>query len=218
MLLSRATMNPSRFLHAVRSAVAAIATTQACSPVSATHPSAPDASTSETVMEVDHYRIPCLGPANDAHFCLRVTTPAEGPSTMEESGIPGFKAELGRSYRIRVQVRHIANPPADAPNTEYKFVQVVSQTIAPPGTEFSITMYRFDADLLVAKPTGELELKGDRKLACVDEGACRAARSWIQGPAPAPSRYGPGPSLHLTLRYPDRPGAPLLVAASSISN
>jgi hypothetical protein len=163
-----------------------------------------EAETETREFDVAPYRQPCTG--EGSRFCLRVANPPGAAWTYFYDPIAGFDPKWGTSYRIRVEVRRVDNPPADGAWAEYRLLEIVSQTSEPPGTDFSITFRTEQAVLLVASASGELQMLEGPKLTCPDAAACQAARAWVTHPAG---------NLQLSLRYPSPPSTDLVVIASS---
>jgi hypothetical protein len=67
----------------------------------------------------------CQG--EEARKCLRVRN-SPGEEWRNFFGvIDGFDYEPSYSYELRVEVKRLANPPADAPSLRYRLVEVVSK-------------------------------------------------------------------------------------------
>jgi hypothetical protein len=119
-------------------------------------PPARDGSADETwieEIEVGHHKQPCRTLVTA--FCL-VSRRSEAHPWRLQDWIDGFMPVWGMSARLRVQVRQIANPPADGSSLEYRLEEVLSTTPAPPGTEFELVFAPGWAQELV---TGELNAR-----------------------------------------------------------
>ncbi|WP_052190705.1 META and DUF4377 domain-containing protein [Chitinibacter sp. ZOR0017] len=59
--------------------------------------------------------------------CLQVKTSATGEWENFYNSIAGFQPEAGKSYRLKVKIEKVANPPADASNLRYSLIKVLEQ-------------------------------------------------------------------------------------------
>ncbi len=97
-----------------------------CPAASAT-PTAP--ATSEfpiKTMFVDAQVVDCEG--EGPRKCMRVRASADAEWELFYDRIEGFELEAGHAYELRVEVRPVGGPPADASSLAYKLVEVVSKT------------------------------------------------------------------------------------------
>lgn len=62
--------------------------------------------------------------------CLQVRKSADAAWEALYTPITGFTWEQGYTYRIRVSVREIDNPPADGSSAEYRLISVLEKTPA----------------------------------------------------------------------------------------
>lgn len=60
--------------------------------------------------------------------CLRVRASADDEWELFYDTIEGFAHEPGHAYELRVEVRPVGKPAADASSLEYKLVEIVSKT------------------------------------------------------------------------------------------
>jgi hypothetical protein len=155
-------------------------------------------------LEIASYQEPCVGLF--PQFCLVLEHGTDKPPEWHHGGIEGFEPAWGTRYRIRVEVRHIANPPADAPSIELKLMKVLGQQVEPAGTEFSVRVISAVAELLVDEPGTGLRLQGQRTIACESEQACTDARAWLGAP---------NTTLVLRLQHPASVTEPLRLVGTS---
>jgi hypothetical protein len=79
-------------------------------------------------MDVAPERVPCVGVG--PMECLRVREHPDTTWTLFYSGIDGFSFEPGFSYTLRVLVREVPNPPADASSRDYRLLAVLRKVSA----------------------------------------------------------------------------------------
>ena len=80
------------------------------------------------VMDIAPQRVACVGLV--PMECLRVREHPDTAWTLFYDSIEGFTFEPGFQYTVRVRIRHIDNPPADANSLSYKLLAVLSKTPA----------------------------------------------------------------------------------------
>lgn len=66
--------------------------------------------------------------------CMQVRETPEGEWTFFYDSIEGFDYEETYQYELRVEVKPVADPPADGSSLRYRLVQVVSKTKVPSGS------------------------------------------------------------------------------------
>ena len=93
-------------------------------PVDTTSTIAAQGAVRET-MEVDAHRVPCTGEAR--MLCMRVRVPPDTAWQLFYDRIEGFTYEEGYRWRLEVERRRVANPPADGSSVAYKLLQVISR-------------------------------------------------------------------------------------------
>jgi hypothetical protein len=91
-------------------------------------PDSPGGATSDSpdsvvTMDVAAHTVECVGEA--VQRCLLVRRDGESRWTRFYGTIEGFTHEEGYEFRIQVDRREVANPPADASAFEYRLVRVV---------------------------------------------------------------------------------------------
>jgi hypothetical protein len=62
--------------------------------------------------------------------CMRVRASEAEDWTLFYDSIEGFDYQEGQRYQLRVEVRDVANPPADGSSLRYRLLEVVSKTKA----------------------------------------------------------------------------------------
>jgi hypothetical protein len=149
-------------------------------------------------IEVAHYKRPCKRLITA--FCL-VSRKSEAHPWEVQEWIDGFTPVWGLCVRLRVQVRKLANPPADGPSLEYHLKEVLSTTPVPPGTQFELVFGPGWAQELITGGSKALSLKGERRLVCADSRVC----------AELTRRRLSGRGFRLMLRHPNNLKDPLLV-------
>jgi hypothetical protein len=83
----------------------------------------------EIIMKVRDTKATCVG-AHGPMECLQVQTGDKIGTQQWEfhyDGIQGFTYEPGYIYTLRVKTKKLKNPPADASDTEYRLLEVVSR-------------------------------------------------------------------------------------------
>ncbi|MDB4884429.1 MAG: heat-shock protein HslJ, partial [Gemmatimonadetes bacterium] len=76
-------------------------------------------------LEVDAHRVPCTGEARTR--CLRVRVPPDTAWRFFHDPIEGFAFEEGYRWRLDVERRSVANPPADGSAVAYRLVRILSK-------------------------------------------------------------------------------------------
>lgn len=79
-------------------------------------------------MDVASQRVPCTGLV--PRECLRVRQLPDTAWGLFYDAIDGFAFEAGFEYTLRVRVRTVPNPPADASSLAYRLITVLRKT--PP--------------------------------------------------------------------------------------
>ena len=79
-------------------------------------------------LHVDARTQACVGAA--VQQCLRVRSTPDGEWTLFYGTIEGFDYEPGFVYVLDVEVRRVANPPADGSSLAYRLVRVVDKRAA----------------------------------------------------------------------------------------
>ena len=74
-------------------------------------------------------RVDCQG--EGPMRCMQVRDSDKGEWTYFYDAIGGFDYQEGFFYELRVEVTHVANPPADGSSLEHTLVEVVSKKKAP---------------------------------------------------------------------------------------
>ncbi len=64
--------------------------------------------------------------------CMRVRESEAADWELFYASIAGFKYEKGHAYELRVEVRKVGEPAADASSLEYELVEVVSKKKVAP--------------------------------------------------------------------------------------
>ncbi|MEZ4793778.1 MAG: DUF4377 domain-containing protein [Gelidibacter sp.] len=85
----------------------------------------------EKTIYVADTMVNCTGAA--AQKCLQIKENEKDNWTNFYSAIEGFDYEAGYSYKLKVEVSKIENPPADAPSEKYILVEVLDKTKTPVG-------------------------------------------------------------------------------------
>lgn len=80
------------------------------------------------ILLVGPKRVDCTGAA--PMKCLQVKTPDRKDWEFFYSGIEGFNYEEGYTYRIRVKIEDVKNPPADASSKKYILLDILEKTPA----------------------------------------------------------------------------------------
>ena len=80
------------------------------------------------VMDIAPQRVPCVGVA--PMQCLSVRQHPDTAWTLLYDGIEGFSFEPGYQYTIRVAVRTVHNPPADASSLAYRLLALINKVPA----------------------------------------------------------------------------------------
>jgi len=149
----------------------------------------------EIQLEIGAHRVPCQGEAK--FFCLLVKE-GGGDWQFGYDPIHGLTPEWGITYRVRVGVRTIANPPADGSSLEYHLRELLEQRPVAPGTAFS-----FDIDRdLVDGSAGRLSLRFQHDVACTPS-LCAELSQRLESPAP----------FRMTLEHAASPADPLWLTA-----
>ena len=154
-------------------------------------------------LEVAPFKWPFMGIA--AGFTL-VSRPDSVAPWAHQLPIEGFTHRWGTSARLRVEMREIANPPADGASRAYRLLEVLSTAPAEPASQFDLVFGPGDVRALIDGEVGSLSLKWENQaLACPDAAVCadldRRRRS---------TAYD---FFVVTLRHPARADDPLQVVA-----
>lgn len=81
----------------------------------------------ETItLYVDAQTVECVGVGPQE--CLRVRRAPDAEWELFYDAIEGFEREPGVSYVLRVEVREVADPPADGSSLAYRLVEVLQRT------------------------------------------------------------------------------------------
>ena len=59
--------------------------------------------------------------------CLQIRETPTGEWEWFYGNIEGFEYEEGNRYELRVEVKEVDDPPADAPSIKYRLIEVVSK-------------------------------------------------------------------------------------------
>jgi hypothetical protein len=77
------------------------------------------------VMEFAPYRVPCTGVVETT--CLRVRVAPDTTWRNFFGAVEGFVYEAGYTWRLEVERRPLANPPADGSSVVYRLLRVLSR-------------------------------------------------------------------------------------------
>lgn len=152
----------------------------------------------EETMFIEHYRSPCYGVG--PRLCTVKSDTGDGPREFMYEGIHGFAAEWGHRYRLRVEVSHVSDPPADGSSSRYDLVEVVSDE----RVEERFLLY-VSPDFVLGDPrAGSFGLLEERVISCVDAATCETVAAAIEA----------GHLVELELEHPADPADPLLAHAA----
>ncbi len=157
-----------------------------------------------STIEVDHYRVPCVGEAR--FLCMRAKEKGEADFTLMYGSIKGFDPMWGHAYVLEIEETAVEDPPADGSSVEYSLKSVVSDTAVAPGTTFVVLVdgssddKGYNPDLTLDGSAGGT-LLGSAAFTCSDATVCDAANQVEMG----------GKMADLTFGYPDPPGLPLVL-------
>ena len=151
----------------------------------------------EVEMEIGANRAPCQGEAK--FFCL-LTREGTGNWGFFYDGINGLDPQWGQSYRLKVGVRNVPDPPADGSSLAYYLEKVLDRQPVAPGTTFS---FDIDRDYITDTAAG-LSLTRERPISCAPA-LCGAVRARLQSPA----------RFRLSFQHPTSPDMPLVLTAVS---
>lgn len=123
--------------------------------------------------------------------------------------IRDFTYHWGSTYRLEVDIVHIAHPVPDASSRELHLREILDVQPAAPRSEFTVALHG-EADASVPTlltPVGQdFAMPFGREIVCEGPGVCAAIRDALARPA----------TFDLTLRHPDDPSdelAPLTAVA-----
>lgn len=91
--------------------------------------------------------------------------------------IEGFEYEWGYTYKLRVRVTEIKNPPEDVLPLKYRLIEILSQEKESSDTAFDISASR-SSRLVTYSDIGIYELYGDKAFSCLPQ-ECESIESLI---------------------------------------
>ena len=83
----------------------------------------------EKIIYVADAMVNCTG--IEAQRCLQIKENKKDNWSNFSSNIKGFKYEVGYSYKLKIEVSKIVNPPVDAPSEQYILVEVLGKIKTP---------------------------------------------------------------------------------------
>ena len=126
-----------------------------------------------TEIFIDHYKSECFGFA--LSLCMRSKLNIDDDWKFFYNSIEGFEYEWGYTYKLKVDVENIENPPEDSSSLKYTLIEVLSKEQESSTTTFDLAVSR--APNLVTNVTPEIissgigvyEVYGEKKFFCTDE-------------------------------------------------
>ncbi|CAG1013294.1 hypothetical protein ANAEL_04659 [Anaerolineales bacterium] len=101
-----------------------------------------------------------------AHLCMLTRASLDAPSTPFYGEINGFQYEWGSTYRLKVKITTVANPPADSPSESYSLVEVLDKSPVPAATVFQIPIGRSNESITKTSATDVYRLHQTKDFAC----------------------------------------------------
>lgn len=87
-------------------------------------------------MYINHYRTQCY--AVGVFLCLQSRGAPSDEWRLSYTPIEGFDYEWGYTYKIRIRVEPIADPPADAPSERHTLLEVIEKQQTSPDVRFDV--------------------------------------------------------------------------------
>jgi len=101
-----------------------------------------------------------------AHLCMLTRTSLDAPLTLFYGGINGFQYEWGSTYKLKVKITTVANPPADSSSESYSLVEVLDKSPVPAATVFQIPIGRSNESITGTSVTDIYRLHQTKDFAC----------------------------------------------------
>lgn len=156
-------------------------------------------STNENIreFEIAHNKRACVGVGT--FHCILAREPGQ-TDWNPILNIDGFTAEWGHSYRVRVRVEEVANPPADGSSIRYILVETVEDRVVDPGTTFSYLVTPVSGGTpLVNLEEDRGNLLNEKDFVCQSPEICQQIRD----------RLAADDLFSIQFRHPDDPAQPL---------
>lgn len=133
-----------------------------------------------SMIEIDHYRVPCVGEA--ASWCARIRSVGEAAFELSYDGIEGFVPAWGHTYTIEIATRPEPEVLADGPSEHRRLVRVLRDQPVAAGTTFSVTMPSPGpglADLVTVDGGTEGNLLDGTPFVCASAEVCASLRTGL---------------------------------------
>ena len=128
-------------------------------------------------IEVNHYRVPCVGAGTQLCYLTRQDNQAEWEYLFES--IIGFQYQWGKIYELEVEKTHRKDVKADQSPISYELVRIVSSKDAPGDEPFALIVK--DSDMVaIKKENGQLSLLGQYPLTCSSPALCEELDTRLQ--------------------------------------
>lgn len=124
---------------------------------------------------LDHFKTECSSFALE--MCLRAKTTENGSWEFFYDRIEGLDYEWGNTYKIKVKIIDIANPPEDSSSKRYQLLTVLQQLPESDQTLFDVSVSRASG-LIERVGERQYRIYGDKDMTC-QQAVCDSIDSLI---------------------------------------
>lgn len=130
---------------------------------------------SSSDLYLNHYKSECG--SFELALCVQSRVNVSDDWSFFYDHIEGFEYEWGFTYRIKVKIEGIENPPEDSSSVKYTLLEIIERIKEPTTSLFDISVNRATG-LLVKESENIYKIYNDKEIECLDS-SCETIDSLI---------------------------------------